>query len=626
MKLKILNLTTLFLVLTMLAAWWITASVISPFLQYHFQQTAFITSSSFFEKYTAYPGGMADYIAEFFAQYFSFNTFGSFLIVAVASLQGFIALNISSRLKGNFKAGYSVFALILLFSIVVLCDYRYPYYASIRLLFAFIFTWIFCILNIRYARVSIVLWLVFAGLLFYMAGGPALFVFALATGIIIVITNKQRLWLISVPVFLVIASFMPYFGYRFIFSGSLENIYTIILVRPPVMLAYTPEVLLYIYYSLLPAIPLIVLFFLKLPERSPKPGVKASKNASGIAFLKQTPFLVSVQVLACFALGYFLFMKSYDPIKKKLLTIEYYAENEQWNEVLKTAKTIKDYDFKVNFHVNRALSHLGQLPDRLFEYPQLLGSKGLFIDETMAGSVAIPTSDLYFDLGFMSESLHWAFEAQTLFPDSPRILKRLVMINLVNRKYNLAGKFLNILDENMLYHDWVRKYEQYISDTTLASADKLIAEKRRFSPQKELVNSGSFDGLKLLVETNKDNRMAYDYLLTFSILDSYFPQFVDNLQYFSNYNIKTLPRSWEEALALYIAKTRSVPPFVTPEMISQTCIKRFTDFNRRAKEYKNNVQAGKDALFTDYGDTFWYYILYLNPKVTNILQNKMPVL
>lgn len=626
MKLKILNLTKLFLVLTVLAAWWITASVISPFLQYHFQQTAFITSSAFFEKHNSYPGGMADYLAQFVAQYFEFNLFGSFLIVAVASLQGLIALKIVSRLKGNFKAGYSVFALILLFGVVVLCDYRYPYYASIRLLLAYIFSWSFYLLNSKYPRLSIVLWLAFASLLFYIAGGPALFVFALATGIIIVITNKQRLWLASVPVFLVIAGAMPYFGYRFLFLSSLENIYNVILVKPPVMLAYTPEVPLYIYYSLLPAILLIVLFFLKRPARSPKPGVISNKYASKTAFLKRAPFLVSVQVIGIVALGYSLFIKSYDPLKKNLLTIEYYAENEQWNEVLNNAKTIKEYDFKVNFHVNRALSHLGQLPDRLFEYPQLLGSKGLFIDETMAGSVAIPTSDLYFDLGFMSESLHWAFEAQTLLPDSPRILKRLVMINLVNRDYNLAGKFLNILDQNMLYHDWVSKYEQYVSDTTLASSDKLIAEKRRFSPQQETVNSGSFDGLKLLVETSKDNRMAYDYLLAFSILDSYFPQFVDYLQYYSYYNINKLPRSWEEALTLYIAKTRSVPPFITPEMISQPCIKRFTDFNRIAKEYKNNVQAGKDALFADYGDTFWYYILYLNPKVTNILQNKTPVL
>ena len=272
------------------------------------------------------------------------------------------------------------------------------------------------------------------------------------------------------------------------------------------------------------------------------------------------------------------------------------------------------------------MAHLGQLPDRLFEYPQLLGSHGLFIDNTTAGSVTMSTSDLYFDLGFMSESQHWAFEAQTLLPNSPRILKRLIMISFVNGKYILAANFLKILDQNMLCHAWVNKYRNYVADTAMASADQLIAEKRRFTPKKVVVNSGAFNSLILLAETNKDNRMAYDYLLTYCILDSHFTQFVDYLQYYRNYNIRKLPRSWEEALVIYISKTRELPAFITPQIISENCIKRFLDFNKSVKQFGNNSTAAKDALFAAYGDAYWYYLLYMNPKVTNILQNKIEVL
>ncbi len=48
--------------------------------------------------------------------------------------------------------------------------------------------------------------------------------------------------------------------------------------------------------------------------------------------------------------------------KKKLLYIEYYAENEQWNKVLKVAEDIKTYDFRVNFQINRAYAHFGPTP------------------------------------------------------------------------------------------------------------------------------------------------------------------------------------------------------------------------------------------------------------------------
>jgi hypothetical protein len=625
MKLKILNISNLFISLSILGVYLTVSNVISPFLHYHLQQTAFVTGSDFFDNFTHYPGGIAAYFAEFIAQFFYFNAFGSFLIVAIASLQGFIALAVVNLLIGNIKLRYSVFALILLFGVVVLFNYRYPYYASVRLLFAFIFTWVFCLLNKRYPKQSAFFWFIFSGILFYVAGGPSLFVFCLSTAFIFLITNKQLLRLLFIPVFLLFAGLLPYLGYKFIFQMSLHNLYAITLEKPPAMLSYTPEISIYIYYLLLPAILLGALFFSKLHEKAANPQIKAEKTILNISFFRTTFFIVSLQLFALFGLGYFLYIKFYNPFIKSLITIEYYAEHEQWGELLKTTKNIKQYDFRVNFQGSRALSHLGKLPDRLFEYPQLLGTYGLFIDATMARSATMSTSDLYFDLGYMSESQHWAYETQTLLPNSPRILKRLVIINLVNRKYNLAKKFLNILDKNMLYHDWVRKYERYVSDTTLASKDNVIAEKRLFSPQKVAINTGNEDCLKLLVETNPNNRMAYDYLLCFYLLDLNFPKFVEYLTYYKDYNIKKLPGPWEEALTIYIVKTKSIPESFSPDIISKDCVRRFTDFTDRIGKVKNNLAAAKSTLYKDYGNTYWYYMFYLSPKVTNVLINKTEV-
>jgi hypothetical protein len=625
MKMKHFNLLNLLLLLTILAGWYLTASVIQPFLHYNFQQIGFNTGIDFFKSFLSYPGGLADYVADFIAQFFSFNAFGSFLIVAVASLQGFIALSIVNRLAGKIKLQYSFFALILLFGILVFCDYRYPFYASIRLLFAFIFTWAFCFIQNKNPKFGLAAWFVLAILLFYLASSAALLIYALSTALIVLITCKKAWYFIFVPVSLIAAGLLPYLGYRFIFLMSLPNLYRITLVRPPAMLAYTAEFSLYIYYSLLPVVLFFVFIFLKLSHHARKSQKKENKAVTKLAFYKQIPFLISIQVIGCLALAYFLIQKSYNPLKRAILTIEYYAEHEQWADVLKTSKEIKGYDFKVNFQVNRALSHLGQLPDRLFDYPQLLGAQGLFVDGTTAGSITMPTSDLYFDLGYMSESQRWAFEAQTLLPNSPRILKRLIMISLIKRQYEVAGDFLKILNQNMLYRNWVNKYQSYISDTARASADPMIAEKRCFTPKKTVVNSGAFENLKLLVETNPNNRMAYDYLLTYCILDSHFPQFIEYLEHYSRYGIKTLPKSWEEALALYISKTRTAPGFVSPRLISENCIKRFMSFNKAARQYGSDSNSGKTDLFMDFGNTYWYYILFLSPKVTNAFQNKIEV-
>ena len=388
---------------------------------------------------------------------------------------------------------------------------------------------------------------------------------------------------------------------------------------------------LYIYYSILPVVLLGVLIFIHLKKKEPikqpvSQSKKSVKAAPAAGFYQKMPISLLLQVSICTIFGYFLFVKSLDPIKKKLITLEYYAENEEWEKILTLAEEIELYDFRVNFQVNRAYSHLGQLPDMLFNYPQLLGSFGLFVDPAMMiGSSSMPTSDLYFDLGFMNESQHWAFEAETLLPNSPRILKRLVMINLVNRKYNLAGQFLNVLDKNILCRDWVRKYEKYVSDTTLAAMDKVIVEKRRFTPKKAIISPGTIEGLKLLIQTNKNNRMAYDYLLAFDLLDSNLSEFIEYLQYYKQYYSQTMPRAWEEGLLICIMKHKSFPDFVTEETVSKNCRQRIVNFNKVMKSFNNNLPAAKNTLLQYFGNSYLYYIAYLSPKVTNVLEYKTPI-
>lgn len=627
MKYKILNLQNCFILISIVACWWVTAFKIEPFLHYHFQQTGFLTTYDFFHNYAVYAGGIADYAAEFIAQYFSFNLLGSLLIVAIASLQGLIAMELITRLFGKSKWRFSAFAVILIVGVMVLCDYRYPYYASIRLLFAFLFTGGFYLLKNKYPKASLYVWPLLAGLLFYLASGPALFVFTLSTVLMIIYTEKVNTWAKVSPAFLIIAALLPYIGYKFIFQTTLMNLYRITVVKPPELLAYSTFYQLYIYYALLPALLIIFLFLSRVREKAPVSPIKKGKTVVKVSIYKQPSFSLSIQLAGFAALGYLLFIQSHEPFKKKLLTIEYYAENEEWNKVLKVAEEINSYDFRVNFQINRAYAHLGQLPEQLFNYPQLLGVNGLFFDNSnMNGSFTMPNSDLYFDLGFMSESQHWAFEGQTLMPNSPRILKRIIMINLINRKYDLAEQFLNVLDKNMLYHDWVSEHKRYIADTTLTATNKVIAEKRRFNPHKRYVHTNALDDLKLLFETNRANRFAYDYLITFCILDSNMPEYMNYIPYFTSFNIKTLPRSWEETLSIYIIRNKTIPPFVTEETVSKGCMQRMSKFNQTTKQFNNDLKVAQSALRRDFENTYWYYMIYLDPKVTKVLNNKAGVL
>jgi len=226
-------------------------------------------------------------------------------------------------------------------------------------------------------------------------------------------------------------------------------------------------------------------------------------------------------------------------------------------------------------------------------------------------------SDLYFDLGYMDESQRWAFEAQTLLPNSPRVLKRLIQINIIKKEYLIAQKYLNVLGQNILYKEWVGKYEKYINDPSLSERDQAIVEKQLFSPKENLFILQPYENLKLLVKTNKKNRLAYDYLLALCLLDKQFNKFIEFVQNYPEYNIKKLPRSWEEGLAAYIYKTGIVPQFVTSQTISKECLDRLKAYNNTLAKSNNDKHAAQNVLREYFENTFWYYLFFLNTNSNN---------
>jgi len=618
MKIKYLSLSNLLILILTSIACWFTYTEIQPFLHYYNQQIGFSTSFSFFKSYLHSPGGISNYLAEFISQFFYFNIWGSLLIVAIASLQSLIALFIVTRIGGLTKLSFSIFAVILLFGVIVMYDYNYPYYVSIKLLFAYVSTLLFYLINDRYPRQSLYAWPVIALLLFYAGSGASLVVYAVSTALILILTRQYKIWMYSLPAIFIFAGVIPFLAYKFIFPLSIMTLYGISEVKPLELLTYIPSRQVYIYYMLLPAILLIVLLFKLITKVAPVSKGKVKANST-IKFYQRTSFIISTQVFLFAIIGYSLFIKFDDPFKKKLLYIEYYAETEQWNKILDAAENIQVYDFTINYQINRAYAHLGLLPEYLFNYPQLMGSKGLLVDNSVMDSkYTMSNSDLYFDLGYMDESLRWAFEAQTLLPNSPRILKRLVMINIIKRNYSVAQKFLNVLGQNILYHKWVGKYEKYIADPKLADRDPVISDKRLFSPTENGFILDPYENLKLLVKTSKKNRLAYDYLLTLFLLDKRLSDFVEFVKLYPEYNVKKLPRSWEEALYAYIYKTGTVPQFVTSETISKGCIQRLTAFNKTLAKYNNDKSAAQGVLRENFGNTFWYYLFYLNTNSTNI--------
>lgn len=159
----------------------------------------------------------------------------------------------------------------------------------------------------------------------------------------------------------------------------------------------------------------------------------------------------------------------------------------------------------------------------------------------------------------------------------------------------------------------------------LTNSDSEIVQKRQFNPQFPVVFTRNSQTLEMLFQWNPKNRMAYEYLLTHSILSYNIKQFVSYLPFYKNFDYKKMPRTWEEVTALYIAKQKTLPVNIKPEMLSKETIQQFQGFSTIIRKNNNDIKKSKYLLKTNYPNTYWYYTLYLSPKVTNSLSNKIQV-
>lgn len=615
MQFKFRSLSNILIFVISMVAWWYICAFIRPELHYFLQQSAFLTDSSFFQGFARYPGGLSDYLSEFISQFFFFNTFGSFLIVLVASVMGMIAVNLTRRIAGNVELRFGIFAIVLLLSIVLQSDYHYPFYASVRLLVAFGLIWIYAILFPKIGQWRYLLAFILVLLAFYLAGGAALFVFTTSLILIHLRFSAKKTDFVALTLLMAFSGILPYLAYRHIFLVDYSLVYSITHSKSPMILFYDADYELFALYAFLPVAILIAVIYQKLKNKADQnPADKVAEGTTRKTWFSPI-FRLALQFVFIVLAAILTFNYTLDKATKDRTLVSFYGAKCDWENVIKTAKSIDEYDLYTNIEFNKALANSGKLAENMFDYKQLAGSGGLFLDGLVTSDVLFLCSDQYFDLGFMHESLHWTFEAQTIFPNSPRLMKRLVLIYLINGNYSLAEKFLNRLDKNMLYRDWVKKYTGYLKDTSLIAKDPELSWKRKCEPSEEFSTSSYQYKLVKLLEGNPANKMAYEYLLSSVLLDGDLGNFDTLMKEYRTLLKEPLPKAWDEALVLYYYMANKTPE-AGDIKFSKTKKDQFIAFIKAIKPFGNDWQSAKNSLAKDFGTTYWYYLKCLSPKVT----------
>ncbi|MEO0292748.1 MAG: DUF6057 family protein [candidate division WOR-3 bacterium] len=580
--------------------------VFKPSLFYHLYQPIFLFQNTFLREFIMYPGGLSDWIAQFFSQFLYFNLVGS-IIISILSLSIFIIIYNLIKKFGDFKYSLILSFFPIIFYLIGQNRYNFPFVISFKFFIALLFYSLYIKIPNRY-RIFMILP---SFLIYYFLGGWVFLFFVALSILHEILFSKERRKYINIIFNLIGCLLYPYIAAKFLFIITLKEAYFYIapyeFYREPFL--FKPGLYFYLFFLSLPILKIGLFVYLKY--------IKSKKRKQN-KLLAKIPHSLLAQSIFIIFFGFLILYFSFEEEEKKKIQIDYLADKGKWKELLNISKSIKSYDRLVNFNVNRALYHKGELLDSLFDYPQLLGSDGLFIDRIIASQVAIPASDLYFDLGHINASQVMAYEAQTKFKYNPRVLKRLALTNIINENYVAAKKFLDLLYKSILHRKWAKYYKNYIFDKSLIEKDSLIKLKRMQRPDFDFFitnKTPNLDLIKLLKQDEK-NKMAFEYLIAYYLLEGRLGDLLEYFDKFKNLGYKKLPRHIEEAILVIMI---GAPSKINMKewRISPETIEKFKLFNIAKIKSKRDKKA-KEYLEKEFHNTYWYYLLYLNPKRTKL--------
>jgi hypothetical protein len=308
-------------------------------------------------------------------------------------------------------------------------------------------------------------------------------------------------------------------------------------------------------------------------------------------------------------MAFVVYKRAYNKMADLMLGVDHYVQQGEWNKVLKISDRYPGYNTLVIYYTDLALYKSGKLLDKMFNYPQI-GSQGLRLKWQRNLNLFFG-GEVFSQLAYNNESIHWAFESLVAKGMNPRSLKKLAVGFTVNGNYDIAGKYLSLLDRTLFYRKWAERHIRYLYNPDLGEEDPEITQYRDL-----LVRSNFFsevNGLNLqdLLKSHPENRMAYEYLLASLLLDrnlDVFAKVVLDLKY---HGYSRMPLHIEEALIFYNFYEHQK---VIPEgySFSQETINRFNDYARTYTMFRTDRKVAAYELGKKYGNTYWYYLQFHN--------------
>jgi len=564
---------------------------------------AFFRGRDFFTQSISCPGGLVEYLGAFLFQFFCYSWAGA-LVVAVQAWLICVCLDTILKTLNVPRIRWICFLppTLLLFAYSQYTNY---FITTMAMLTALIFICLYLKIRRNSTFGPLIIFLFLSVILYYLAGA-AMLLFAAVCVIYELLFTRSRF---SASACLLVALIIPYIAAVFIFNISIAEAFTDLLPLSHTFLANESSrrfiVIIYILYLLLPLTVLVFGVYAAFAKKSQTSDRLATASwCARMGMLKWT--IAALLILA--VAGSVLFL-CHDNELKTGLEADYYTCHKMWHKVLKVAERYPDNYFIIHA-VNRALYHTGQLPYKMFSYPQ--HPDALFLTLPELSRMYWKQFDIYISLGAMNIAEHTLVESMIAHGKRPLILKRLALVNMVKANMNSAEVYLRALSKTLFHARWANDYLRKLQADPNLAEDSEIQTLRRMNIERNYlfityVNEGV---LVALLEKNRQNKMAFEYLMAWYLLTKQLDKFANNLDRLDDFNYPQIPPVYEEAILIYETIVGGKAPLKGRKVSRQTYMKA-AGFSKLYASIRGNSPAVAATLTEkDYGDTYFFYYTF----------------
>lgn len=556
------------------------------------QYQMFLFDIGYFLERMMQPGGLADYISEFLVQFYYMPVLGGTIIALL--LMSIQAISWGLMKQYGMKAVFPGYLLSFVPNIVLWCamgDQNLLLSFVVALSGALLMGWIHNRFHNR--LVKVVFELVSTALVYWFLG-PVVFLYAALMIGDTLMKGKQNghilsslgysacLLILTVAWILLTTQSLQYPLYR-IFSGL--NYY-----RYPGTVSPLPlGVMIWT---------VVVVFFGMVPD-----------GHAWIKKLQQSKVVMVLAYVLVIVASWFGIKASFDEMTYDLIDYDFLVRTEQWDKIIEKAEKKPATTPLGVSCVNLALSQKGQLADRLFEFYQN-GGEGLFPTFTRDMISPVSTAEIFFRLGMVNDAERYMFEAQEAIPNhrkSARLTRRIIECEIINGNYQVAAKLLRRLQKTLFYSNWANQMMALLGNEKAINRHPIYGKLRKYREKKQdfLFSDREMDQmLGLLFLNDNHNRMAYEYLMCYELLQRDLEKFVQYYPLGRFVGYDHIPRSFQEILIGNWMKTHSDPRTIPYSVDAQ-------NVNNTLNFIQLYMQNPKDPQLCQqpYVSNAWHYVM-----------------